>query len=160
MRKARNETNKVWSLQRNLYRKAKQEKQYRFYSLYDKVHREDVLREAWAQVKANKGASGIDKEEIEDIVAEGKEDNMIKELQQQLIDQTYRPQRGTPSGDTKAQRRNPSSWNCDCTGSGGPNGDENNHGADIRGRLPRMFVWIQTPKGCQNGIYQTEGRFI
>ena len=73
LRKARNETNKVWSLQRNLYRKAKQEKQYRFYSLYDKVHREDVLREAWAQVKANKGASGIDKEEIEDIVAEGKE---------------------------------------------------------------------------------------
>ena len=83
--------NKVRSLQRNLYRKAKQEKKYRFYSLYDKVYREDVLREAWAQVKANKGAGGIDEEEIDEIVAEGKEDTMILELQQQLINRSYRP---------------------------------------------------------------------
>ena len=82
MPKARNEMNKVRSLQKNLYRKAKQEKQFRFYSLYDKVYREDVLREAWEQVKANDGSSGIDREEIEEIVAEGKVDSMIRKLQQ------------------------------------------------------------------------------
>jgi len=88
---ARNEIDKVRSLQRNLYRKAKQERSFRFYSLYDKVHREDVLREAWAQVKANRGAGGIDDEEIDEIVAQGKEDSMILELEQKLITRTYRP---------------------------------------------------------------------
>ena len=42
-----------------LYRKSKQEKEARFYSLYDKVWREDVLWEAWRQVKANHGAPSI-----------------------------------------------------------------------------------------------------
>lgn len=81
MPQARNEISKVRSLQRNLYRKAKQEKEFRFYSLYDKVHREDVLREAWEQVRSNRGASGVDEEEIEEIVAEGKVESMIQELQ-------------------------------------------------------------------------------
>ena len=49
---ARNRTHKVRQLQRSLYRKAKQEKEVKFYSLYDKVWREDVLWEAWQQVKA------------------------------------------------------------------------------------------------------------
>jgi len=88
---ARNEIDKVRSLQRNLYRKAKQEKEYRFYSLYDKVSREDVLREAWGQVRSNQGTSGVDEEEIEEIVAEGKVESMIQELQQILKSRTYQP---------------------------------------------------------------------
>jgi hypothetical protein len=55
---ARNETNKVRQLQRSLYRKAKQEKEAKFYTLYDKIHREDVLWEAWQQVKANQERQG------------------------------------------------------------------------------------------------------
>ena len=51
---ARNRT-QVRQLQRTLYRKAKQEKEAKFYSLYDKVWREDVLWESWQQVRANKG---------------------------------------------------------------------------------------------------------
>ena len=58
--KARNGALKVRLLQRALYRKSKQEEEVRFYSLYDKVYREDVLWAAWRQVKANKGAPGID----------------------------------------------------------------------------------------------------
>ena len=68
---ARNKANTVRPLQRALYRKAKQEKEVKFYSLYDKVWREDVLWEAWQQVKANRGAPGVDEKSIEAIVSNG-----------------------------------------------------------------------------------------
>ena len=86
---ARNETNKVRQLQRNLYRKAKQEKEAKFYSLYDKLYREDVLWEAWRQVKANQGAPGVDGESIEAIVSAQREAQMIQDLQEKLHTKTY-----------------------------------------------------------------------
>ena len=54
---ARNGAEKVRHLQRALYRTSKQDKERRFYSLYDKVWRTDILWEAWRQVKANKGSA-------------------------------------------------------------------------------------------------------
>ena len=51
---------KIRTLQRKLYCKAKAEPEYRFYLLYDKVWRADVLAHAWALAKANGGASGVD----------------------------------------------------------------------------------------------------
>jgi group II intron reverse transcriptase/maturase len=56
--------------------------------LYDKVYRKDVLLEAWRQVKANKGAPGIDGKAIEEITTQGVEE-MINRLQQQLRDRKY-----------------------------------------------------------------------
>jgi group II intron reverse transcriptase/maturase len=87
---ARNKTNTVRQLQRTLYRKAKQEKEVKFYSLYDKLWREDMLWEAWRQVKANRGAAGVDEKSIEAIVSSGKEGEMISRLQGQLRSKTYR----------------------------------------------------------------------
>lgn len=87
--KAKNRTLKVRLLQRALYRKSKQEEDARFHSLYDKVYRMDVLWEAWRQVKANKGAPGMDGKAIEDIVLQGEEAIIIR-LQKQLQEKKYR----------------------------------------------------------------------
>lgn len=86
---ARNRRIKIRYLQRALYCKSKQEKETRFYSLYDKIYRKDVLWEAWQQVKANKGAPGIDDKTIEEIIAQGEEQVIIK-LQKQLKEQNYK----------------------------------------------------------------------
>jgi hypothetical protein len=58
---------KIRELQIQLYRKAKNEPDFRFYQLYDKVYRKDVLRHAWALAKANHGAPGVDGESFEAI---------------------------------------------------------------------------------------------
>ena len=81
---ATNETEQVRQLQRTLYRTAKQSKAVKFYSLYDKIWRTDVLWEAWKQVKANRGAPGVDSETIEGIESGGEEEEMLSQLQQQL----------------------------------------------------------------------------
>ena len=87
---ARNETEQVRHLQRTLYRTAKQSQAVKFYSLYDKVWRNDVLREAWRQVKANRGAPGADNETIEGIESRGEEEGMLSRLQEQLRAKSYR----------------------------------------------------------------------
>jgi group II intron reverse transcriptase/maturase len=87
---ATNESERVQQLQRTLYRTAKQSKAVKFYSLYDKVWRNDVLWEAWSQVKANRGAPGVDRETIEGIVSRGEEEQMLSQLQEQLRGKNYR----------------------------------------------------------------------
>src|SRR5512147_2076769 len=87
---ATNETEQVRQLQRTLYRKAKQSKAAKFYSLYDKVWRNDVLREAWKQVRTNRGAPGVDSERIESIVSRGEEEQILGDLREKLRNKTYR----------------------------------------------------------------------
>lgn len=86
---ARNGVDKVRNLQRALYRKSKQEKEARFYSVYDKVWRTDVLWEAWRQVKANHGAPGIDGKTMEEMVETGQEAALIQKLQAALPAHRY-----------------------------------------------------------------------
>jgi len=81
---ARNGVDKVRHLRRALYRTSKQDKERRYYSLYDKVWRTDILWEAWRQVKSNKGAPGVDGMAIDEIVASGREQAMIEKLQEAL----------------------------------------------------------------------------
>ena len=62
---------RIRSLQRKLYRKAKAEPAYRFYVLYDKICREDILRHAYALARANAGAPGVDGVTFADIESVG-----------------------------------------------------------------------------------------
>ena len=55
---------KIRQFQRKVYRKAKQEPSYRFYALYDKICREDILAHAYELAKANGGAPGVDNQSL------------------------------------------------------------------------------------------------
>lgn len=78
-------------LQRKLYRKAKQEPAYRFYALYDKIHRADILSHAYRLVRANKGSAGIDGVTFEAIETGEGVSAFLAELQEALKSKTYAP---------------------------------------------------------------------
>jgi len=82
---------RVHALQEKLYQKAKQESDYKFYVLYDKMFIPYWLREAWKTVKANGGSPGVDGMTIEAVEQYGV-DAYLKELGEDLRKQTYQPQ--------------------------------------------------------------------
>jgi group II intron reverse transcriptase/maturase len=82
---------KVRKLQDSLHAKAKESPSYRFYALYDKVWRGDVLAIAYARCQANQGAAGVDGQTFADIDKYGVE-RWLGELAQELRAKTYRPQ--------------------------------------------------------------------
>jgi RNA-directed DNA polymerase len=79
----------VQSLQRALHAKAKAEPGLRFYALYDKIYREDILVQAYAQCRSNKGAPGVDQQDFADIEAYGVE-RWLGELALALREESYR----------------------------------------------------------------------
>jgi RNA-directed DNA polymerase len=82
---------KIRNLQRKLYRKAKAEPAFRFYVLYDKICREDMLRHAYALARANAGSPGVDGVTFAQIEAEGVE-KWLAGLREELVSKSYRPQ--------------------------------------------------------------------
>src|SRR3954453_18060971 len=81
----------IRTLQRKLYLKAKAEPGYRFYLLYDKIYRPDILLHAYELVHANKGAPGVDSVTCAMIEAAGRED-WLAGIATELRTKTYRPQ--------------------------------------------------------------------
>jgi RNA-directed DNA polymerase len=82
---------RIRELQIKLYRKAKNEPGYRFYMLYDKIYREDILRHAYELARANKGAPGVDGQGFEEIESRGLEE-WLSGIRQELRNKRYQPQ--------------------------------------------------------------------
>ena len=93
-------------LRREIYRKAKTEKHWRFWGLYCHICKKEILEEAYRLAKANGGAPGIDGRSFEDIEAEGAE-GFLEGIRQELLNRRYRPmpnrQVEIPKGDGKTR---------------------------------------------------------
>jgi RNA-directed DNA polymerase len=81
---------RVQKLQMALHAKAKAEAGYRFYALYDKIYREDVLAHAYAQCRSNRGAPGVDRQDFAEVEAYGVQ-KWLGELALALRQESYRP---------------------------------------------------------------------
>src|ERR1700689_302617 len=82
---------KIRELQIKLYRKAKNEPGYRFYMLYDKIYREDILLHAYERARANKGAPGVDGQTFEQIESAGVAEGLTG-IREGFRSKPYRPQ--------------------------------------------------------------------
>jgi RNA-directed DNA polymerase len=80
----------IRTLQRKLYCKAKAEPAYRFYLLYDKIYRDDILAHAYALARANAGAPGVDGMTFAAVEAMGLEE-WLAAIRKDLVAKTYRP---------------------------------------------------------------------
>jgi RNA-directed DNA polymerase len=83
---------KLFALRQKLYLKAKREPKFRFYALYDRIYRLDVLEAAWTAVARNGGAPGVDGVTIEEIEATpGRREELLAALHQELRTKMYKP---------------------------------------------------------------------
>ena len=103
---------KMRSLQRKLYCKAKAEPDFRFYILYDKICRQDILAHAYALARANAGAPGVDGMTFERIEASGVE-AWLAGLREDLVLKRYRPDPVRRAANARSASNDPGSGGSD-----------------------------------------------
>ena len=123
----------VQKLQTALHAKAKESPDYRFYALYDKVYRRDVLEWAYARCRANGGAPGVDGQTFEDIEAYGVE-RWLDELAEELAKRDVSSPTGPAGVHSQAGRQAAAVGDSYDQGPRGADGGGAGLGADLRGR--------------------------
>ena len=123
---------KIRNLQRKLYLKAKNEPEYRFYLLYDKVYREDILAFAYELAKANGGAEGVDGVTFDDIESKGVW-AFLAELREELKNRDLPAEAGPAGVHTEAERGPKTARDTHDQGPSRPDGRQAGAGADLRG---------------------------
>ena len=121
----------VQKLQKALHAKAKAEPGFRFYALYDKISREDILAHAFAQCRSNKGAPGVDGQDFADIEAYGV-GRWLGELALALREESYQPDPIRRVFIPKAQRRPQAAGHLDRAGPGLHDSNNAGAGTDLR----------------------------
>jgi hypothetical protein len=133
------EQDRVRELQRALYRAAKADPERRFHALYDKVHRRDVLERAWALVRANRGAAGIDRITLAQVEQHGIE-RLLDKLAADLQAERYRPLPARRVFISKPGSKAAAALDSCCPRPDRASGLEDGNRAALRGRLPRVLV--------------------
>ena len=133
---------KVRRLERRLWAAAKQSPERRFHALYDRVHRGDVLWEAWERVRANRGAAGVDRITVAAVENEYGVSRMLGELQRDLREGTYRPAPARRVDIPKPQGGMRQAWHSFRARQGGPAGGQDRAGTSVRGGFPAVLVWV------------------
>lgn len=121
----------IRTLQGKLYCKAKQEKAYRFYALYDKIYRVDILSHAYDLVRANNGSAGIDGKTFDAIETEEGITAFMAELEEALKNKTYQPDPVKRVMIPKANGEKKVAGHSDDPGQGGTDGGKTGHRADL-----------------------------
>src|SRR6516164_9402019 len=135
---------RIRSLQRKLYCKAKAEPAFRFYTLYDKICRADILAHAYEVARGNAGAPGVDGRTFEHIEASGLQE-WLAGLHEDLVARTVSADAGAAGDDPKAGRRRTPARHSDDSGSGESNCCQARARTNLRGGLRGHCLWLPSP---------------
>jgi hypothetical protein len=134
---------KIRELQIKLYRKAKNEPGYRFYMLYDKMYRGDILSHAYELARANQGAPGVDGQSFTDIESRGL-GGVADRHPTGIARQDVSSPTGATGDDPEGRRRRAAARDTEHTGPGGADRGQDRAGADIRGGSGTKRLWAPT----------------